>query len=311
MTTAIHDIGYRHYDGPRHGRAFIVRSLYLYNLRAVFGLGRGAKAKIIPVFLFVCLLLPAAVDVAILAFIKEPKLLMNYSMYPLWVQPLIAIFLATQAPVIASREIRFKTVPLYFSRPVRTLDFVLAKFLAFVTALFALIAIPLTLLHLGFLLTRSGMVKNVREAGPLAELGKVPSVVHQSGLYLAALAGCLLFALVLASFALVIAAYTPRRGFGVAAVIAVYLISNVVVAIIQGVAISSGNWDLAKWMNLFTPFPLVDGVQTGLLHADVGSRGETVGPRTAGGGLLFLAANVAVVAGSLSVLLARFRKAGQ
>ena len=36
----IHDIGFRHYDGPRLGRGWIVRSLLLETLRGVFGLGR-------------------------------------------------------------------------------------------------------------------------------------------------------------------------------------------------------------------------------------------------------------------------------
>lgn len=310
MTTAIHDIGYRHYDGYRHGRGFVLRSLFLYNLRAVFGIGRGLKAKIFPMVLFGLMIAPAAVDVAILAFIKEPSSLINYSMYVIYVQPLMAIFLATQAPVIASREIRFHSVPLYFSRPVRTWDFVIAKFGAFATALFALTAVPLIVLHLGFLVTRKGMLENVATSFS-DSIGKVPSVADQTGFLLAALIGSALFALVLAAFALVIAAYTPRRGFGVAAVIVVYLMSNVVVGIIQGVAITQGNYDLSAWANLFTPFSLVDGVQVGLLNADPGKRGETVPKDTFASGMVFLAGCAAVVSASLAVLHMRFRKAGQ
>jgi ABC-2 type transport system permease protein len=37
MTSVIHDIGYRHYDGPRLGRPYAIRSLYLHNLRAAYG----------------------------------------------------------------------------------------------------------------------------------------------------------------------------------------------------------------------------------------------------------------------------------
>ncbi|GAB3657384.1 ABC transporter permease [Actinocorallia lasiicapitis] len=308
MTTAIHDIGYRHYDGPRLGRAFVVRSLYVYNLRAIFGLGRGAKAKIVPVLMLAIALLPIAGDITVLALVKQPELLWNYSYYTFLLQPVIAIFLAAQAPIVASREIRFRTVPLYFSRPVRTFDFVAAKFGALVTALFAITAAPVTLLHAGFLLTRSGMVQAVEERGGYET---VPTVAHQTGLWLAALAGCVLFALVLSSFALVISAYTPRRGFGVAAILAVYGISNVLVLIIQGVSLSSGDYTLLKVAPMFTPFGLVDGVQTGLLHASPGPRGEIVGPTHVGGGLVYLAVCVLVVTGSLGLLLLRFRKAGQ
>ncbi len=300
MSTAIHDIGYRHYEGPRLGRAHVVRALYQYNLRGVFGLGRGARAKVLPFALVALMLLPAAGNIAVLSFVKRPEALIGYQAYVIFLQPVIAIFLAAQAPVIASRDLRFRTVPLYFSRPVRVRDFVLAKFAAFTTALLLLMAVPVTLLHLGFLSMRGSMIDSGAE--------DVPSLAGQTGHYLGALAGCLLFALVLASFALVVAAFTPRRGFGVAAVMAVYLISNVVVLIIQGVGISTGHYDLAGWANLFTPFGLVDGVQIRLLDADIATRGEGVPP--AGSGPVFLLGCLAVIGGSLALLLRRFRKAG-
>ena len=71
MTSVIHDIGYRHYDGPRLGRAYAVRSLYLHGLRAAYGLGRPAKAKIMPFFLFAIMLLPAAISVAVTALASQ------------------------------------------------------------------------------------------------------------------------------------------------------------------------------------------------------------------------------------------------
>lgn len=300
MSTAIHDIGYRNYEGPRLGRSHVALALYRYNLRAVFGLGRGARAKLVPWTLLAFMLLPAAGDIAILSFVRTPETLIDYPMYAVYLQPIIAIFLAAQAPVVASRDQRFRTVPLYFSRPVGVADFVLAKFAAFVTALLLMTAVPVTLLHLGFLAMRQAMIDHGSTG--------VPGVLDQTGYYLAALAGCLLFALVLSSFALLIAAYTPRRGFGVAAVMAVYLISNVVVLTVQGVSLANGDYDLAGWVGLFTPFSLVDGVQTRLLGADLGVRGDTVAP--AGSGAVFLLGCLAVVAVSLLLLVKRFRKAG-
>ena len=44
----IHDIGYRHYDGPRLGAGYIQRSLFLETLRGTYGLGRAARSKIVP-----------------------------------------------------------------------------------------------------------------------------------------------------------------------------------------------------------------------------------------------------------------------
>ena len=63
----IHDLGYRRYDGPRLGRAQMVRALAWHSFRSAFGFGRGAKAKIIPAIAFVALLLPAVVNAASLA----------------------------------------------------------------------------------------------------------------------------------------------------------------------------------------------------------------------------------------------------
>ncbi|MCW2898237.1 MAG: hypothetical protein JWO67_502 [Streptosporangiaceae bacterium] len=296
--STIHDIGYRHYEGPRLARAYVVRSLFVHNLRAAYGLGRPTRAKVMPFLLFAIMLLPAAGSVAVLAITKQPSTLIRYSAYAVNLQPIVAIFLATQAPVIASRELRFHVVPLYFSRPVGAADFVLAKFGAFATALLALLAAPVTLLYIGALVTRPPKV-----AGGAA----MPGVGEQTLHYLGGLAGCVVFALVLAGFALVVAAFTPRRGFGVAAVIAVYLLSNVPVGIVQAIALDSTMYDLAGWAGLFTPFNLVDGVQAGLLHA---TPSTPQGPPAGLGGPVFALVCAAVVAGSLAILYARFRKAG-
>ena len=48
----IHNIGYRHYDGPRLGRAYARRSLFSQSLRGAYGLGRSAKSKVLPMLLF-------------------------------------------------------------------------------------------------------------------------------------------------------------------------------------------------------------------------------------------------------------------
>ena len=68
--SVIHDLGYRRYDGPRLGRAQIVRALAWHSFRAAFGLGRGAKAKIVPLVALVALCLPAVVNA--FAMSQEP-----------------------------------------------------------------------------------------------------------------------------------------------------------------------------------------------------------------------------------------------
>jgi ABC-2 type transport system permease protein len=287
--STIHDIGYRHYEGRRNGRAYVMRSLYLHNLRAAYGLGRPARAKVMPFLLAAIMLLPAAGSVAVFAITKEPDTLIRYSSYAPSLQVILAIFVATQAPVLASRELRFHVIPLYFSRPVDHLDFVLAKLAAMVTALFVLMAVPITVLYLGGLVTR------------------VPDSAEQLLRYLAALVGCLLYALVLAAIGMVVAVFTPRRGFGVAAVIAVFMVTSAFVAIIQGLAEMNTNFELVGWAGLFAPFNLVDIVQVRLLDAESSSIG--IAPGLAGG-LAALAICAGLVLGSAAILYARFRKAG-
>lgn len=288
-TSTIHDIGYRHYEGRRNGRAYVLRSLYVHSLRAAFGLGRPARAKVMPFLLAAIMLLPAAGSVAAFAFTKEADALIEYAAYANMMQVIVAIFLATQAPVLASREIRFHVIPLYFSRPVGHLDFVLAKAAALATALLALMAVPVTVLYAGGLVT------------------KAPDSGRQLLEYLGALVGCVLFALVLAAIGMVVAAFTPRRGFGVAAVIAVYMLTTAFAGVIQGIAEANTNYTLQGWIGLLAPFNLVDIVQVRLLGAESSSAGIAPGVT---GGAVALALCAAIVLGSVAVVYRRFRKAG-
>jgi ABC-2 type transport system permease protein len=303
MTSTIHDIGYRHYDGPRLGRAYALRSLFVHNLRAAYGLGRPAKAKVMPFLLFGIMMLPAAGSVAVFAIVKEPDALIRYSAYAVFLQPLIAIFLATQAPVIASRELRFHVVPLYFSRPLGRFDYVLAKYGSLTTALFILLATPVTLLYAGGLVTREAAKPEPGEPPP----PKLPGIGEHTLHYLGGLAGCVLFALVLAGIGLVVAAFTPRRGFGVAGVIAVYLVSLTVVTIVQGIAESQSEYTVSGWAGLFTPFYLVDGVQVRLLGAEPSTPQPPPGTTA---GVAFAVVCAGVIAAAIGILYARFRKAG-
>jgi ABC-2 type transport system permease protein len=294
MTSVIHDIGYRNYDGPRLGRSYAVRSLFVHSLRAAYGLGRPAKAKIMPFLLFSIMLLPAAVSVAVTALAttvgnRQPVDLIRYSAYAVDLQAAIAIFLAAQAPVLVSRDLRFHVTPLYFSRPISRTDYVLAKFAALVAALFILLAAPVTILFAGALAT------NQKHLGTHA--------LHYAG----GLVGCLIFALVLAAIGLVVSAFTPRRGLGVTAVMAVYLISTAAVGAIQGIAENRTAFGVARWAGMFTPFNLVDGVQVWALRA----KSSTADPPPSGvGGPVFTLACAAIVAGALAILYLRFRKAG-
>jgi ABC-2 type transport system permease protein len=283
--TRIHNIGYRDYDGPRLGRAYARRSLFSQSLRGAYGLGRSAKSKVLPMILFAVMCIPALVVVAVAVATKLKDLPLDYTRYAIFTQAVIGLYLASQAPQSVSRDLRFKTVPLYFSRPIERVDYVLAKYGAMAAALFILTASPLLILYIGSLLAKMDFA-------------------DQTQGFAQGLVSVALLSLLFGGIGLVLAALTPRRGFGVAAVIAALTISYGAVSTLQAIAWSTDSLDAVPWLGLFSPITLIDGVQTAFLGATSSFPAEA-GPG-AGQGVVYLA----LVAGSYAVLMRRYRKVG-
>ncbi|WP_431043213.1 ABC transporter permease [Streptomyces sp. P1-3] len=286
---SIHNIGYRHYDGPRLGRAYARRSLFSQSLRGAYGLGRSAKSKVLPMILFAVMCLPALIIVAVAVYMKTGRLPLEYTRYALYLQAVIGLYVASQAPQSVSRDLRFKTVPLYFSRPIKSADYVAAKFAAMTSALFILTAAPLLILYVGALLAKLDFAEQTK--------GFAQGLVSVA-----------LLSLLFAGIGLVIAAVTPRRGFGVAAVIAVLTISYAATGVIQGIAFNQDNTDAISWFGLFSPITLIDGVQTAFLGATSNFPGG-YGP-DAGTGAVYLLVVLGLIAGSYGLLTRRYRKVG-
>jgi hypothetical protein len=78
----IYDRGYRRYDGVRLGRLQIALALFWHSLRSSFGIGRGAKAKILPVIAFAALCLPAVVNAVAVAKGGPPVVFYGTSRHP-------------------------------------------------------------------------------------------------------------------------------------------------------------------------------------------------------------------------------------
>ena len=148
-TTAsvIHDIGYKPYTGPRMGRLQILRALYVHGLRACFGLGRGPKAKIVPWFVLLVMLIPAALNVYVASTGKA--LVMDYAKMGTDMALFTVLFVAVAAPELVSRDLRHHTLPLYFSRPLRRGDYPLAKLLALVSGVLLVTMLPVLVTYIG------------------------------------------------------------------------------------------------------------------------------------------------------------------
>ena len=153
-TGAIHDIGYRHYDGPRLGASYIRRSLFLETLRGAFGLGRSARSKVMPFLLLGVMVLPGVVIGIVTGYFGFDALPLGYTEYVFTLQVAVTIFLGSQSPAVMSRDLRFRVAPLYFSRPLSRQQYVQAKYAGMAAALFLLMGLPITLLLAGALLAK-------------------------------------------------------------------------------------------------------------------------------------------------------------
>jgi ABC-2 type transport system permease protein len=286
----IHDIGYRPYSGPRLGERAVAWSLFVTGLRNCFGLGRSGRSKVLPMALLAVMLLPALILVGVLVQAKDllglDEQIVAYSTYPITTQLLISVFVASQAPALISRDLRFRTITLYLARPGRRTTYVLVRVASLTVATFALIAAPLLLMYVG---------------GVLADL----PLGRETGRFAGAVVGAALLAACLASTAALVAALTIRRGLAVTAVIVLLLVSYTVVSSIQGISFDTGHETVGEVAGIFSPYTLVNGVQVFLFD----SPDATPTPPTGTGmGLLYLAATAATVLGAIGAMLLRYRK---
>jgi ABC-2 type transport system permease protein len=285
----IHNIGYRHYDGPRLGRGYARRSLFVQSLRGAYGLGRSAKSKVLPMILAAAMGFPAVIMVAVAVFSGADELPVAYTEYALFLQPVIGIFVAAAAPQAVSLDLRFRTTPLYFSRPIERRDYVSAKYAALTAALFVFTATPVVLLYVGALLAKLDFTDQT--AG------------FAKGLLFSAV-----FAALNAGIGLALAALTPRRGFGIATVIAVLTIPYMLVTALQGIAYEQNAGDIVGWLGLGSPGTLMGGFQETLLGGPSVYPGAVELSAAEGAGYVLLIA--VLLAGTYALLLRRYRKAG-
>lgn len=285
----IHDIGFRHYDGPRLGRGWVVRSLLVETIRGCFGLGRPARSKVMPWSLIGILLVPPLIIALSILLTGGDTLPITYTQYPSALAVVVSLFVAGAAPYCVSRDLRHGVMPLYLSRPMMRTDYALAKFAGLSLAVFGVLALAQTLLLVGALLAK---------LAPGAQL-----VGWAAGLLVSAV-----LAVLLSAITLVVAAVTPRRGLGVAAIITILVVLSGVAEMLSAVATDRGLTTAAQYLPALDPFNLVDGAAVRLLGAE-SAGGHDVPPGVLGG-LTFLLAIAAVVAGCLALLIRRYRKVG-
>lgn len=217
LRTGIYDLGYRSYDGARLGRAYAAYSLFIYSLRAVFGLGRSAMSKVFPFGLTVIALLPALVQLAVAALAPADFEFARAETYFGFVGIVVALFCAVSAPEVVGRDQRHHTLALYFSRSLSRADFVSAKLAAMAMALFLVLIAPQVILMTGNAVATDKIVDYFKD-----NANDIPPVFASS----------VLVAMMMGSVSLAIASQTPRRAWATGAVIVYFVVATTIGAVL-------------------------------------------------------------------------------
>ena len=251
---SIYDLGYQGYEGPRLGRRSATVALFWNTLRACFGIGRGGRAKIAPFALAALTLLPAVIAVGVAALAAQAGAELGeaspirYDSYNGIASVLIILFCAAQAPELFGRDQRYAVLPLYFSRTLARSDYAVAKLGGLVLALFLVDIAPHVVLFAGRVFVAVDPV-----TGILDEIDAVPRFVFQGALVAGLLGG----------LSGLIAAYTPRRAYATAAIIAVFIVSPIIVALVDNLASS----DLARFVIFLSAPDVLAGTNAAIFES--------------------------------------------
>ncbi|MGE0599740.1 MAG: ABC transporter permease subunit [Dehalococcoidia bacterium] len=283
-TGNIYDLGYRNYDGPRLGRRHAIISLYFYTLRGSFGLGRRTSSKIIPVAIAIIAMLPAIGQLAISALVSQDVEVITPDSYFGFVEVPIALFCAAIAPEISGRDMRQRTLSLYFSRALRRRDYALAKVAAFTTAMCFLTLLPQAVLVIGNGLATKDVWGYITD-----NWLDLPRTIA-AGVLIAAMA---------ASVSLAIASQTHRRAYATIAVVAWFLVTFPV----SGVLIF-GIGGVGKLAIYLSPFQFIHACTLWIFNSTPAVDSP---PDRAGFPLwTYFVTVIAYMAGGLAVVIRRF-----
>lgn len=248
----IHDLGYRGFGGRRLGDGAITLELFRTSLAHAFGIGRSGKAKIMPWSVIVMMTVPAVVLGALsiqagqmadgAPGVSAPS---TYFGFPYWTQLLITIFVATQAPVLFARDLRYRTIVLYFARPVSRTRFVLTRLAALTTAIFLVITGPMLVWFVCALSTGIDTGMHARRFG-------------------AALVGVAVLALVLAALAALVSTVATKSGLALAAVIVVLMVPSAMITMALAITTEVDRAGLGQLVASLHPFTVTATLVSGV-----------------------------------------------
>ena len=153
----VFDIGYQRYAGPREGRTRGRLAVIKDGVRNSLGLGRGARAKVLP-WLFIAILGVIALVMALVAGATERfagpgaaerlNLPSHGDFYGI-ASIVLFVFAAVVAPGLLCRDRREGVISLYLVRPLTGSDYVIARWCAFMLVMVAAAWLPQVILFIG------------------------------------------------------------------------------------------------------------------------------------------------------------------
>ncbi|MCZ6615563.1 MAG: ABC transporter permease subunit [Chloroflexi bacterium] len=221
----VFDLGYRHYDGPREGRMRARKALWANGVRTALGLGRGSRAKVLPVLFFVAAIIPAVVLALVASQVDEvvgPGAqvdIPSHGDYYQIISIILLLFSAIIAPELLCPDRREGVIYLYLVRPLTTTDYVAGRWLAFLSITLAIAYSGQVILFIGFVLAAAEPFDYLRD-----NWLDVPRF----------LAAGLVVALFTTTIPLAVSAFTTRRAYATAFVIGLYFISFPAAGILTG-----------------------------------------------------------------------------
>lgn len=153
----VFDIGYQRYTGPREGRSRGRLAVVKDGARTALGLGRGARAKVLP-WVFITILGAIALVMALVAGATErfagpgsaERLnLPSHSDFYGIASIILFVFAAVVAPGLLCRDRREGVISLYLVRPLTGSDYIIGRWCAFMLVMVATAWLPQVILFIG------------------------------------------------------------------------------------------------------------------------------------------------------------------
>jgi ABC-2 type transport system permease protein len=283
---AIYDHGYQRYSGTRLGRNHSIGNLIRYSFRAAFGLGRGQKARLLPMVISAIVFLPALVQVGVASATSNPNLV-NYAGYVQFTAFFIALFSAAQAPELVVTDKQQGVLSLYLSRPLTAGDYAMSKMFALTAALLTLTFGPQLFMLIG---------KVMLSATPW-QLFKT-----EYAMIFPIFGATMMISLFVAAISLAISSLASRRAFASAGVIAAFLLLPAAAQIIR--TLTTG--PVRKYAPLANPIVVITGFDNWLF--DVQANRRSIVSRLDLPGSAYLYLMIAVIIVGVGVLVMRYRR---